>query len=105
MVVITASGSARAPREHADHVAQIDLVLQPLGGFVGVDVDVLRQVDHRLNAHLGVGVAAPQPHLLGRDRAVDLFDPGKTAGPGHGVVADVDVQDDLALRLAAGLPA
>ena len=62
-------GGAEAERERADAVAELGLELEPGGGFVGADVEVLGQVEDRLDGDLGVGVAAPLPDLFGGDRA------------------------------------
>ena len=57
--------SRRAGRVHHGntqvYVAQGDGFGDPVGDLVGLDVDVVGQVDHRLHDHLGVAVAAPGP--------------------------------------------
>ena len=53
-------GRSRAPGEHAGQVDQGDLFRQPVAHLVGVDLDVVVQVDHRLHHHFGVRVPAPR---------------------------------------------
>ena len=95
MVVVAPMGLAGAEGEDTGHVAQVDLVLQPGAGLVGVDLEVLGQVDDRLDGELGVGVAAPVPDLGGGHRPRSLLEPGQAAGAQDGGVVEVDVQHHL----------
>jgi hypothetical protein len=44
-------------------------------------MDVLVDVEHRLDHHLGVGVAAPEADLLGRDGTGNLTNPRQLTAP------------------------
>lgn len=68
MVLVAPVGRFGAVREHAMDVDQGVLLPQPVRDLVGLHMDVLVEVDHRLHGHLRVGVATPQADLFGADR-------------------------------------
>ena len=59
-------------------------------------MEVLGQVEDRLDGDLRVGVGAPLADLGGGDRATGLLEPGEPAGAEDGGVLEVDVQHHLA---------
>ena len=59
MFAVAVLGGAEAERERAGEVAELGLELEPGGGLVGADVEVLGQVEDGLDGDLGVGVGAP----------------------------------------------
>src|SRR6185295_9287613 len=65
VVVVAGAGLAGAPGEDTGDVAEVGLVLQPLRCLVGVDVEVLGQVQDRLHGDVGVGLGAPAADLGG----------------------------------------
>jgi hypothetical protein len=97
VVAVAGFGGSEAEGERADQVAQLGLELEPGGGFVRVDVDVVGEIQHRLHRDVGVRVAAPLADLFGSDRTADLLEPGEPAGAKEGGVFEVDVQHHLAL--------
>ena len=97
MFAVAVFGGAEAEREHAGAVAELGLELEPGGGLVGPDVDVLGQVEDGLDGDLGVGLGAPLPDLRGGDRAAGLLEPRDPAGAEDGGLFEVDVQHHLTL--------
>lgn len=53
VVLVAAAWRSRAPREDARGVDQAAPLVQPVGDFVGVGADVICEVDHRLDQHVG----------------------------------------------------
>jgi hypothetical protein len=103
MFAVAGVGRAEAERERADQVAQLGLEPEPSGGLVGADVEMLGKVEDRLDRDLGVGVAAPDPHLFGGDRAGGLVDAGESARSEDGGILEVDVQHHLTPLTPTGL--
>ena len=103
LVGLQGPGGSGAPGEHAGRVGQDGLFAEPAADLVGLDVDVLVEVDHRLHGDLGVGVAAPLPDLLGVHRTPGVLDPAELAhqrrARGDGGVGEVHVHHHLT-RLA-----
>ncbi len=99
MVGVAALGWFGAVREHAVHVDQGVRVFEPVGGFVGLDMDVPGQVDDRLDGHVRVGVAAPFADLVHADRGPGVAAPADGLAAGQRVLGDVDDQ----VNAAAGL--
>ena len=66
-------------------------------------MDVVGEVQDRLDVDPGVGVGAPLTDLLGGDRAAGLVEPGESAGAEDGGVLEVDVQHHLPRRAGEGL--
>ena len=97
VLAVAAFGRPEAERERADQVADLGLEPEPGGGLVGADVDVLGEVEHGLDGHAGVGVAAPVADLRRGDGAAGLREPREAPGAEDGVVGEVDVEDHLAL--------
>src|SRR4249919_3507838 len=68
VVGTAAAGGSGAPRENAGAVAERDLLGDPVGYDVTVDLDTCAEVEHRLHDNLGVGPAAPRSDLCGGDQ-------------------------------------
>ncbi len=75
VVVVAAAGGADAPREHAAEIPESNTFSEAVGDLVGIDPDVVGQVDHRLHRQRGAGVAAPGPDRLRGDRAPGVLTP------------------------------
>ena len=60
-------------------------------------MEVLGEVEHRLNGDLGVGGGAPLADLLGGHRAGCLLEPGHAPGSHECGLGEVDVQHHLTL--------
>ena len=58
-------------------------------------MEVLGEIQDRLDGDLGVGVAAPVADLRGGDRASGLVESGQAAGAEDGGFLEVDVQHHL----------
>ena len=58
-------------------------------------MEVLGQIEDRLDGDLRVGVGAPLADLGGGDRAAGFLEPGEPAGAEDGGVLEVDVQHHL----------
>ena len=59
------------------------LFAEPVGDLVALDPVVLVEVDHRLHDHLGVGVGAPGPDLVGGDALALVLHPGQVHTTPH----------------------
>ena len=100
VVVVAAFGTALAVGEDAVHVAQVDLVLEPVGDLVGLDVVVGGEVLDRDDGDLGGGVA-PGADLLDQGRGAGGAAPADVAGAGQGFLGEVDVQHHAPAASAA----
>ena len=63
---------------------RLGLFAEPVGDLVSLDPVVLVEVDDRFHDHLGVGVGAPGPDLVGGDALAVVLHPGQvhtTTGP------------------------
>ena len=75
------------------------MLAEPVGHLVGVEVKMVVQVDHRLHDHLGPGVGAPGPDLVGAHPLAPVLHPRQVQTPADaadGGLGQVDVEDDLA---------
>jgi len=102
--VVEVAGACRAgaPGEDAGLVAQDDLFAESVRDLIGVHRDLLVEIDHGLDADLGVGEAAPAGDLVGGDQGAGVLDPGNATAPalaGQGCFGEMEVEDDLT-RLA-----
>ncbi len=91
------AGGSGAPREHTGVVHQHGRLVHPVGDLVGIDPDMVVQVDHRLHDHGGVGGPAPGPDLLDGDQRPGVLQPAQTAQiteatVHEGGVGEVDVE-------------
>jgi len=83
------------------------LFAEPVGDLVGVDLDVLGEVDHRLDGDVGVGAGAPGADLLGGEALAGVLQPRqveRSAASGDRGLGEVDVEHDLARPAASRDP-
>jgi hypothetical protein len=74
---VAPAGRSEAPGEDAGEVADLGLLREAFGDLIGVDVDVLVEVDDGFDDNRGVGTGAPRADLVGGDAAALILDPGQ----------------------------
>ena len=100
VVAVGGPGWAGAPGEHAGAGAQDGLFAETVGDLIALDAQVVVEVDDWFHDHLGVGVGAPGPDLVGGDALVVVLHPGQVQTPARsgafdGCFGEVDVEDHL----------
>ena len=100
------AGGSAAPGEDAGDCPEGDGFGDPVGDFVGLDRDVLGEVDDGFDGDLQVGAADPVADGLGADGSAGVLHPPDLGAPGacgaaDGGLGQVNVEDDVP---AHGLP-
>ncbi|MGA9747270.1 MAG: hypothetical protein WBQ50_07450, partial [Nocardioides sp.] len=95
MVGVHPPGPRRRPGKDAGGAAEAELFVEPVGDLVGIDGQVVLEVDHGLEGHVGVGQEVAG--LAEGDRA-DVLPPGDAMAGGDGFAGHVDVEHHRWLR-------